>query len=233
MGSRTKIPKQTTVLSRETKIWTKSILCMLTSWWRLYMETPSILLSLYGCCVSMNDFNPTRNRRTQVSSDWLKINFRILKSRLGLKNIFIAFGSWFTKFKSGRNAPPTTFAMTLHWRHNDYDGVSNHQPHGCLLHRLFRRRSKKTSKLRVTSLCVGNSTGPVNSPLKGPVTLKTFPFDDVIMNPSNSTKTRRIGCLSISLAAKCIFELHWTGFSKCRLCSSGRVGESVKKCNYL
>ena len=45
----------------------------------------------------------------------------------------------------------------LHWRHNDHDGVSNHQPHGCLLNRLFRRRSKKTSKLRVTGLCAGNS----------------------------------------------------------------------------
>ena len=32
---------------------------------------------------------------------------------------------------------------TLHWRHNDHDGVSNHQPHGGLLNRLFRRRSKK------------------------------------------------------------------------------------------
>ena len=51
--------------------------------------------------------------------------------------------------------------------------VSNHQPHGCLLNRLFRRRSKKTSKLRVT--------GPVNSPHKGPVTREMFPFDDVIM----------------------------------------------------
>ena len=70
---------------------------------------------------------------------------------------------------------------TLHWRHNDHDGVSNHQPHGCLLNRLFRRRSKKTSKLRVTALCVGNSPGPVNSPHKGPVTRKMFPFDDVIM----------------------------------------------------
>ena len=69
----------------------------------------------------------------------------------------------------------------LHWRHNDHDGVSNHQPHGCLLNRLFRRRSKKTSKLRVTGLCVGNSPGPVNSPHKGPVTRKMFPFDDVIM----------------------------------------------------
>ena len=31
----------------------------------------------------------------------------------------------------------------LQWRHNDHDSVSNHQPHGCLLNRLFRRRSKK------------------------------------------------------------------------------------------
>ena len=70
---------------------------------------------------------------------------------------------------------------SLWWRHNDHDSVSNHQPHECLLNRLFRRRSKKTSKLRVTGLCVGNSPGPVNSPHKGPVTRKMFPFDDVIM----------------------------------------------------
>ena len=36
--------------------------------------------------------------------------------------------------------------------------------------------------LRVTGLCAGNSPGPVNSPHKGPVTQKMFPFDDVIMN---------------------------------------------------
>ena len=47
----------------------------------------------------------------------------------------------------------------LQWRHNGRDGVSNLQPHGCLLNRLFRRRSKKTSKLRVTGLCAGNSPG--------------------------------------------------------------------------
>ena len=66
-------------------------------------------------------------------------------------------------------------------RHNDHDSVSNHQPHGCLFSRLFRHRWKKTSKLRVTGLCVGNSPGPVNSPHKGPVTRKMFTFDDVIM----------------------------------------------------
>ena len=69
----------------------------------------------------------------------------------------------------------------IRWRHNDHDGGSNHQPYGCLLNRLFRCKSKKTSKLRVTGLCVGNSPGPVNSPHKGPVTRKMFPFDDVIM----------------------------------------------------
>ena len=49
--------------------------------------------------------------------------------------------------------------MALQWRHNEYDGVSNHQPDDCLLNRLFRRSSKKKSKLRVTGLCVGNSPG--------------------------------------------------------------------------
>ena len=47
----------------------------------------------------------------------------------------------------------------LRWRHNDGDSVSNHQPHDCLLSCLFGRTSKKTSKLRVTGLCVGNSPG--------------------------------------------------------------------------
>ena len=41
--------------------------------------------------------------------------------------------------------------------HKELGGISNHQPHDCLLKRLFRRRSKKTSKLRVTGLCEGNS----------------------------------------------------------------------------
>ena len=46
---------------------------------------------------------------------------------------------------------------TLRWRHNERDGVSNHQPHDCLRSRLFRRRSKETPKLRVPGLCAGNS----------------------------------------------------------------------------
>ena len=60
---------------------------------------------------------------------------------------------------------------SLQWRHNERDCVSNHQPHDCLLNRLFRWRSKKTLKLRVTGLCMGIC--------KLPVTRKMFPFDDV------------------------------------------------------
>ena len=50
-------------------------------------------------------------------------------------------------------------SIALHWHHNGRDSVSNHQPHDCLLNHLFRRRPKKTSKLCVTGLCVGNSPG--------------------------------------------------------------------------
>ena len=55
----------------------------------------------------------------------------------------------------------------LRWRHNERDSVSNHQPHDCLLNRLFRRRSKKTSKLRVTGLCVDRWIPRTNGQLRG------------------------------------------------------------------
>ena len=56
--------------------------------------------------------------------------------------------------------------FTLHWRHDECDGVSNHQPHDCLLKCLFRGRSKKTSKLRVTGLCAGNSLATSEFPAR-------------------------------------------------------------------
>ena len=70
---------------------------------------------------------------------------------------------------------------SLQWRHNGRDSISNHQPHDCLLNRLFRHRSKKTSKLRVTGLCVGNSPGIDEFPAQMASTRKMFPFDYVII----------------------------------------------------
>ena len=50
-----------------------------------------------------------------------------------------------------------TKPSTLRWCHNGRDVLKNHQPHDCLLNRLFSLRWKKTSKPRVTGLCAGNS----------------------------------------------------------------------------
>ena len=86
-----------------------------------------------------------------------------------------------TQHRCGHSA-----TLSLLWRHNGHNSVSNHQPYDCLLRRLFRRRSKQTSKLHVTGLCAGNSPGPVNFPHKWPVTRKMFPFDDVIMMKGHS-----------------------------------------------
>ena len=72
-------------------------------------------------------------------------------------------------------------SCTLPWRRDERDCVSNHQPRDCLLNSLFRRRSKKTSKLRVTGLCEGNSPVTGVFPAQGPVMRKMFPFDGVIM----------------------------------------------------
>ena len=54
----------------------------------------------------------------------------------------------------------------LQRRHNELDGVSSHQPPHYLLSRLYGRRSKKTSKLRVTGLCAGNSPVPGEFPAR-------------------------------------------------------------------
>ena len=68
---------------------------------------------------------------------------------------------------------------SLQWRHDGRDGVSNQQPYDYILNRLFRRWSKKTSKLRVTVRWIHR--WPVNSPHKWQVTRMLFLFGDVIV----------------------------------------------------
>ena len=71
--------------------------------------------------------------------------------------------------------------LSLQWRHNGREGVSNHKPRHCLFKLLFRRRSKKTPKLRVTGLCVGNSPGTGEFPAQMASNAENVSFDDVIM----------------------------------------------------
>ena len=86
----------------------------------------------------------------KISSKWRYFRFR------GSKVIDQVSGNQYIN----RHPQPLSWDP-LQWRHNGHDVVSNHQPHDCLLNRLFGRRSKKTSKVCVTGLSAGNS--PVTS----------------------------------------------------------------------
>ena len=57
--------------------------------------------------------------------------------------------------------------ISLQRRHNGSDRVSNHQPHYCLLNRLFGRRSKKHHSSASLAFVRGIHRSPVNSPHKG------------------------------------------------------------------
>ena len=88
--------------------------------------------------------------------------------------------------------PLPDLMLTLRWRHNGRGSVSNHQPHGCLLNRLFRRRSRKHESSASLAFVWGIHRGPVNFPHKWPVMRKMFPFDDVIMFIVKSTSRSKL-----------------------------------------
>ena len=85
--------------------------------------------------------------------------------------------------------PLLNIVLTLLWRHIGRDGVSNHQPHDCLLNRLDsgadQRKHQSSTSLAFVQ---GIHRWPVNSPHKWPVTREIFPIDDVII--SMATKSR-------------------------------------------
>ena len=87
--------------------------------------------------------------------------------------------------------------FSLQWRHNEHDGVSNHQHHHCLLNRLFKAQIKENTKApRQWPLCEEIHRCPVNSPHKGPVTRKCFH----LMTSSCSIST----CMRLILESCCI-----------------------------
>ena len=83
---------------------------------------------------------------------------------------------------------PRSVRFPLQWRHDERDCVSNHRRLHCLLNCWLMRRSKKTSKLRVTGLCDVNSPVTGEFPAQQTSNAKMFPLDYVIMlHPSPST----------------------------------------------
>ena len=86
---------------------------------------------------------------------FLRVSFTIKHHwvSLGLGTIVLTWTNEGLKYITSGGAEP------LRWRHNGSESISNHQPHDCLLNCLFKRKSKKTSKLRATGLYAGKSLG--------------------------------------------------------------------------
>ena len=99
----------------------------------------------------------TSIRRRARSPKRMELNLIVLLQKsYGIQNIILGH---FCRNCQGGSKLLTRWVKILRWHHNGHESVSNHQPHDCLLNHLFRRRWKKTSKLRVTGLCVRNSPG--------------------------------------------------------------------------
>ena len=133
---------------------------------------------------SINDIIPSKRQHNAVLTEWLRhyvviIHLGIMLCKYDVTWASCRLNSWSNRsfiqklvhvINKNLFMLSAKFALmvicvwnsTVKILHNNdviIDGVSNHQPRDCLLKRLFRRRSKKTSKLRVTGLCVGNSPG--------------------------------------------------------------------------
>ena len=108
-----------------------------------------------------------------------------------------SISTWYTPFH-------VIFSVWIYIYSTDVkcDGVSNCQPHDCLLNRLFGHRSRKHQSSASLAFVRGIHRRPVNSPYKWPVTRKMFPFDDVIMRfgdtiyrSSNNLQRHLINCI--------------------------------------
>ena len=82
--------------------------------------------------------------------------------------------------------------ITLRWRHNGRDSVSNH--HSTVYSDADQRKHQSSTSLAFVR---GIHRGPVNSPHKWPVTRKMLPFDDVIMMHHQLTANIRDNDLDI------------------------------------
>ena len=73
------------------------------------------------------------------------------------------------------------FSQSLQWRHNEGYGVSNHRRHDFYSSVCSDADQRKHQSSASLAFVKRIRRWPVNSPHIGPVTRKTFPFDDVIM----------------------------------------------------
>ena len=111
-------------------------------WSIIWIELHPIILRNVTChCFFWFQYFTTKNTEVHLfkNTDWKRYQI------------------WVTPRSLYRDMNTCKKVPSLLWRHNERDCISNHQPRDCLLNRLFRSRSKKTSNLRVSGFCAGNS----------------------------------------------------------------------------
>ena len=121
-----------------------------------YQSTFHDVLSDDICCKSPIDIEQSVSAKLTLNS-WISVKLcrkKYVKVRALSSHSFVS--EFFRNILYSQFT--ATEAITLQRHHNERNAVSNHQPHDCLLNRLFRRRSKKISMLRGTGLCEGNSS---------------------------------------------------------------------------
>ena len=91
---------------------------------------PDLLLIWWGyCCNKLK--HPNKNHETiQLHKEYVYVYV------WGINIVYIKLQSLNHRFA---NYAPLE-CSTLKWRHNECDSVSSHQPHDCLVNRLFRRK---------------------------------------------------------------------------------------------
>ena len=114
--------------------------------------------------------------------DWLLRPSGLLHCHMGRDSSKqITWNHWKVNMSTQTSKGQRNHGHTLQWRHNECNGVSNHQRHDCLLGRFFRHRSRKHQSSASLTFVRIIHRWPVNSLHKGLVTRNCFPFDDVIM----------------------------------------------------
>ena len=111
----------------------------------------------------------------------------IISTRLCFGFVFWQLFQYVVELQQSRITHVVCIILGLYWIYIFYV-VSRDKFHcddvkmsDCLLNRLFRRRSRKHLSSASLAFVRGIHRWPVNSPLKGPVTRKIFPLDDVII----------------------------------------------------
>ena len=121
-----------------------------------------VLYVLLKCCIWCSLYiiykkNDEIKSNKSINANFLSRYKQFSQDIVSKRMVILTSDRW---IKNNPFFPENTIAMKLYslqWRHNGRDGVSNHQVRDYLLNRFLKRRSKKTSKLRVTGLCAGNS----------------------------------------------------------------------------